>query len=276
MRRAARVSLAALALLSASVALGAEARDDARLSRAVARCTRFAELVACGEALNLRPNNPNLLVAEADALVQRKRPGEAIGVYRNALTVGANRDVVNAKILTAQSLRTSLLESCVAQEGPFAERACESAWLPGAPDEVTVFKRRGFLLQGQDQPGAALDAYLAAARLGPKDRGVARALIALSDSTGRKDAMTLTAVGMALMTLGRPADAITPLRQALRLMPDLMLAKERLRAAEHAAAAAADAGRSAQAASLAQAATAATPIATGATYSNEAEASRSN
>ena len=187
MRSAAPVLLAALALVMARCpSAHAEGRDDARLSRAVTRCTRFAELIACGEALSLRPDSPDLLVAEADALVQLKRPGEAIGVYRNALTVGANRDAVNARIATAQSLRASLLQSCMTQEGPFAERACESAWLPGAPDEVTVFKRRGLLLQAQNQPGAALEAYLSAARLGPKDRGVARALISLSDSTGRQ------------------------------------------------------------------------------------------
>ena len=277
-------SLVGLALWAAGAApTGVESREEARLAHAVTRCTRFAELIACDEALNLKPNNPDLLVAEADALVQLKRAGEAIGVYRNALTVGANRDAVNAKILAAQSLRRSLLENCVTREGPFAARSCEAAWLPGALDEITVFKRRGLLLQGDNQPSAALDAYLAAARLAPKDRGVARAIVALSDATGRKDAVTLTAVGTALMTLGHPADAIGPLREAVRLAPDLAPAKERLRTAQRAAAAAAQAGRATQAADVApaspdaaQTASNADRAAAGGEYSNEAEATRSN
>ncbi|MEA3150076.1 MAG: hypothetical protein QOD56_1015, partial [Gammaproteobacteria bacterium] len=188
MRRAAQplVSVLALLMVVSARAGGTDSREGGRLAHAVTRCTKFAELISCSEALNLKPNDPDLLVAEADALVQLKRPGEAIGVYRNALTVGADRELVGAKIVTAQSLRHSLLESCLTHEGQFAERECESAWLPGAPDEVTVFKRRGFLLQGDGQPAAALDAYMAAARLGPKDRTVARAIVKLGESTGRK------------------------------------------------------------------------------------------
>jgi tetratricopeptide (TPR) repeat protein len=238
-RRAAQPLAALVALLmvfSAKVG-GMDAREEGRFAHAVTRCTKFAELIACSEALNVKPNNPDLLVAEADALVQLKRPGEAIGVYRNALTVGADRELVGAKIVAAQSLRHSLLESCLTREGQSAERECESAWLPGAPDEVMVFKRRGFLLQGEGRPTAALDAYMAAARLGPKDRIVARAVVNLGESTGRKDAPALTAVGTALLALGRPADAVDALRQALRLAPDLATAKERLRIAERAVAA---------------------------------------
>jgi tetratricopeptide (TPR) repeat protein len=186
----------ALAVIAASApaADSPSLREDARLSNATSRCTNSAELIACYEALNMRPNDPDLLVAEGDALVQAKRPGEAVGVYRNALSVGADHAVVNSKIAVAASLRRSLVDTCLTQEGPAAEHACESAWLPGAADEVTLFKRRAQLLQSEDQPAAALDAYMAAARLRPKDRGVAHAIVSLSEVAGRKDTPATTAL----------------------------------------------------------------------------------
>jgi tetratricopeptide (TPR) repeat protein len=210
---------------------------ETRLDAAVSRCTEFSELVSCAAALGMKPNDPRLLVAEGDALVHSRRPGEAIGVYRNAIKSGAVRDSVDPKIAVAQAHRRSLLHECETETGAAAERACESAWLPGAPDEVMVFKRRGLLLQNDNQPGASLDAYLAAARLAPRDRDVAHAVVALSGSADRSDAPTLTARGAALMTLGRPADAILSLREALRLAPDDAGAKVRLRSAEGAVAA---------------------------------------
>jgi tetratricopeptide (TPR) repeat protein len=215
-----------------TVAGGEEGTESTRFSLATFRCTNLAELVSCGAALNMKPNDPDLLIAEAAVLVQLKRPGEAIGVYRNSLRRGATADAVNPKIAAAQSQRHSFLVVCETQVGEVAESACESAWLPGAPDELAVFKRRGLLLQSDDQPSAALDAYLAAARLGPRDRSVARAVVSLSASIDRKDASTLTARGAALMALGHPAEAAASLREALRLAPDLAEAKARLRIAE--------------------------------------------
>jgi tetratricopeptide (TPR) repeat protein len=233
--------LALVAVVAARAASTPASREstaaEARLEAAVSRCTEFSELVSCAAALGIKPNDPRLLVAEGDALVQLRRPGEAIGVYRNAIKSGAVQDSVYPKIAVAQGHRRSLLHECETEGGPAAERACESAWLPGAPDEVMVFKRRGLLLQNDNQPGASLDAYLAAARLAPRDRDVARAVVALCDSTDRSDAPTLTARGAALMTLGRPADAIPSLREALRLAPDYAGAKVRLRIAEGAVAA---------------------------------------
>jgi hypothetical protein len=61
---------------------------------------------------------------------------------------------------------------------------------------------------------------------------VALAIVSLSDSTGRQDALTLAARGAALVTLGRSSEAVGPLRQALRLTPDLAAAKTQLRLAE--------------------------------------------
>jgi tetratricopeptide (TPR) repeat protein len=194
--------------------------EDAGLARARSRCINLMDLISCGDALNRRPNNPQLLVAEADALVQLKRPGEAIGVYRNALTVGASRSVLEPRIAAARALRRALLETCLVKPGTAAEQACEAAWLPGARDEVAVFKRRGALLQSAGASSAALDAYLAAARLAPKDRAVGRAIIALAHTTGRKDAATLAALAAARERL-RAAErrSPTPVR-APALPPD--------------------------------------------------------
>jgi tetratricopeptide (TPR) repeat protein len=208
------------------------ATKNATLSRASFRCAKLADVNSCDDALNMNPDDPALLIAKADALVQLNRPGEAIGIYRGALPASANREALNTKIALAESQRHTFLEACETQAGDAARRACESAWLPGAPDEVTVFKRRGLLLQADNQPSSALDAYMAAARLDPNDRSVAQAILSLSDSTGRQDALTLAARGRALIALGRPSEAQEPLLQALRLAPDLAEAKNQLRIAK--------------------------------------------
>ena len=259
------------------------ATKNATLSRATFRCAKFADINSCDEALSVQPNDPELLMAKADALVQLNRPGEAIGVYRNALPVSANREAVNAKIAVAESQRQTFLDACETKAGDAARRACESAWLPGAPDEGVIFRRRGLLLQADNQPSPALDAYMAAARLDPGDRGVALAIVSLSGSTGRQDALTLAARGRALMTLGRASEALEPLRQALRLAPDLAEAKTELRLAT------ASAGDRGGAPSVKTAALAPQPsavaagtaaansgVAAGRRYSNDAPVTQSN
>jgi tetratricopeptide (TPR) repeat protein len=264
------------------------AAKEAVLSRAIFRCAKLADVNACDDALNMQPDNPELLIAKADALVQLKRPGEAIGIYRSALPVSANREAVNAKIALAESQRHAFLDICETKTGDVARRACESALLAGAPDELTVFKHRGLLLQADNQLSPALDAYMAAAHLDPGDRSVALAIVSLSGSTGRQDALTLAARGRALMTLGRASEALEPLRQALRLAPDLAEAKIQLRLATASAAERSGASNiktavlapqsSAVAASTAVASTAAANpgAAAGRRYSNDAPATRSN
>jgi tetratricopeptide (TPR) repeat protein len=210
------------------------AAQDAKLSRAVFRCSKLAELSSCDEAVNMKPDDSALLIAQADTMVQLKRPGEAIGVYRRAATIAPGIEAVNVKIAAAESERRMLLDTCETKEGEVARRACESAWLPGSPDEEMLFKRRGMLLQADNRPSAALDAYMAAGRLNPGDPSVALAIVSLSDSTGRQDALTLASRGSALLALGRASEAVVPLRQALRLAPDLAGAKAQLQLAERA------------------------------------------
>ena len=142
---------------------------EARLARATSRCAQLAELISCDEALALQPPDAVALTAEADALVVHQRPGEAIGVYRNALRLAPQRAVISAKVASAQAQRKTWLKVCMTQTGDAGRHACEAAWLPGTPDEAAVFKRRGFLLRRENRLGA-LDAYMAAARLRPRDR----------------------------------------------------------------------------------------------------------
>jgi Flp pilus assembly protein TadD len=128
-------------------------------------------------------------------------------------------------------------------------------------------------LRRDSQPGASLDAYLAAARLAPRDREVALAIVALSAGADQSDPPTLTARGAALVTLGRPADAVLTLREALRLVPDDAGAKARLRIAE--AALAAQRRKSAMAAALPSTSPEVGAGDAGA-FSNEAPVTRSN
>jgi tetratricopeptide (TPR) repeat protein len=259
------------------------ATKNATLSRAAFRCAKLADLNSCDDALNVQPNNPDLLVAKADALLQLKRPGEAIGMYRSALPVSANREALDAKIAQAESQRHTFLDTCETKSGEAARQACESAFLPGAPDAVTVFRRRGLLLQADNQSSPALDAYMAAARLDPGDRSVALAIVSLSGSTGRQDALTLAARGRALMALGRASEAIEPLTQALRLAPDLADSKTQLRLAKASGADRSGASSIKTAALVTQpiavaASTAAVNarVAAGRRYSNDAPVTRSN
>jgi tetratricopeptide (TPR) repeat protein len=220
---------------TAAAATAADTRVAETLAVAIQRCTQLSELVSCDAALSMKPNDADLLIAEADVLIQLKRPGEAIGVYRNALRAGAHEDLVKQKIGAAQLQRQTLVRTCMTQAGDVGIRACESAWLPGAPDEVAMFKRRGLLLQ-DGSPAAALDAYMSAARLAPRDREVARAVVNLSSSLDAKGAAILTARGAALITLHRPQDAGIPLRQAVKLAPDMVEARNLLRQADQAVA----------------------------------------
>ncbi|MDP9065069.1 MAG: hypothetical protein M3O06_04280, partial [Pseudomonadota bacterium] len=224
---------AIIAVYHAVPASAATSADAKKLSVATYRCRSLAELVSCDAALNMRPNDPELLMAEADALMKHRRPGEAIGVYRNALKWGASAELVGTDIAAAQVQRKVMVDACQSNAGETGERACEGAWLPGAPDEVALFKRRGLLLRELHHADEALSAYMAAARLAPQDRNVARAVLDLS-AGHRYDAATLLARGSALLTLSRPAEASVEFKRALRLAPNLAEAKLRLRIAERA------------------------------------------
>lgn len=208
------------------------AEEAAKLSRHLLRCNRFADIEACDQALTLRPDDPQVVIAKADALVQANRPAEALMIYARARELDPENAGVEQKITTADARRRDAQTACINTAGQPALQSCQSALAPGREDEFAMRKRIGTLLQSANQPSAALDSYIAASLLKPGDRSIALSIVTLSESTARTDALTLGARGSALLTLGRALDALTPLKQALALSPDLPGAKAQLAKAE--------------------------------------------
>ncbi len=251
------------------------AEEAAKLSHSLLRCTRMGDLDACDQALARQPDDPQIVVAKADALVQAQRPGAALEVYRRAHQLAPQDATVEQKISAAEAQRQAFREACQNDAGQSALHACHSALLPGSEDEFAIRKRTAILLQASNQPSAALDSYIAANLLKRDDRSVALAILALSGSTGRKDALTLAARGSALLTLGRALDALTPLKQAVALSPEIPGAKTQLAQAERLAREEARRKAATAAAERAPPATLAEAPATR-RYSNAAPMNRSN
>lgn len=208
------------------------AEESARLSRHLLRCNRFADIEACDRALTIKPDDPQIVIAKADALVQASRPAEALTIYARARELAPDNADLEPKIATANARRRDALTACMDTTGETALQSCQSALAPGGEDEFAIRKRVGTLLQAANEPSAALDSYISASLLKQDDRSIALSIVTLSESTGRTDALTLAARGSALLTLGRALDALTPLKQALALSPDLPEVKEQLLRAE--------------------------------------------
>lgn len=208
------------------------AEQAAKLSHNLLRCSKLADIEACDTALALKPDDPQILISKADALLKAKRPTDALEVYERARALAPGDATLTQKIAAAESLSGELVNTCMNGAGTAALQACESALVHGSKNEFAVLTRIGTLQQTANQSSAALDSYIAAGLLQPNDRSVALSIVALSASTGRKDAFALAARGSALLTLGRALDALTPLKQALALSPDLPKTKAQLARAE--------------------------------------------
>jgi tetratricopeptide (TPR) repeat protein len=102
----------------------------------------------------------------------------------------------------------------------------------GAPNEFEITVRIAALQQSTNQASQALDSYIAANSLRHGDKGVALAILALLQSTQRKDAIALAARGSSLVTLGRAHEALAPLRQAKALEPELPDIDQQIKSAE--------------------------------------------
>jgi tetratricopeptide (TPR) repeat protein len=198
-----------------------QAEESAKLQRNLLRCTRLADLAACDEALKTRPGDLQILLAKGDALLQGNHAADAVTAYRRALAVSPGSDPIKSKLAVAQVRRQTLVSQCENGSGAPAVEACDAALLHGAEDEFDIDRREGILLQSVNEPEQALDAYIAASVLKQDNQSVALAIVALTQSTGRQDAMALQALGAALLTLGRPADALAALTQAQSLTPTL-------------------------------------------------------
>jgi tetratricopeptide (TPR) repeat protein len=234
-----------------------------------------------------------LVIAKGDALAHGGRPADAILIYLRAASLLPSDDGVKSKLAAAESQREALVSQCEGNADTGAADACQAALLRGSQDEFALLRRRGILLQSLGKPEQALDAFIAANVLKQNDKSVALAIVALTDSTGRRDAMALAARGTSLLTLGRATEALQALRQAQALAPALPKIKVQVAQAEQAArdeakrqtrtASARAAGSNAvvgaggASAEAAKSPTSARVAASGAvTYSNDAGAAHSN
>jgi tetratricopeptide (TPR) repeat protein len=210
----------------------AQAEASARLNRKIERCTRESEVAACDEVLSQQPNNTKILIAKGDALVNAHRPAEASKAYIRASELAPNNTALTGKLQALQSQRQALLKRCTDGDGDAALQACKSVLVKGAPNEFETTVRIALLQQSTNQASQALDSYIAANSLRHGDKGVALAILALLQSTQRKDAIALAARGSSLVTLGRAHEALAPLRQAKALEPELPDIDQQIKTAE--------------------------------------------
>jgi tetratricopeptide (TPR) repeat protein len=196
-----------------------EAEAAARLRRNILRCTQLSDLDACDAVLSVQPTNADIVLAKGNALAKAGRNDEAIAAYTQALQLAPNNNAIAAKLQAAQSQRQANQGHCMDGTGEAALQACQAILVKGAPNEFDLTVRIANLQQSTNRVAQSLDTYIAANALRPGDKSVALAILALLDSTQRKDAVALAARGSALLTLGRPAEAVTPLRQAYALAP---------------------------------------------------------
>ena len=208
------------------------AQEAARLQHSVMRCTKLSDVSACDDALHIKPDDPQLVIAKGDALAQGGRPADAILIYLHAASLLPSDDEVKSKLAAAESQREALVSQCEGNADTAAADACQAALLRGSQDEFALLRRRGILLQSLDKPEQALDAFIAANVLKQNDKSVALAIVALTDSTGRRDAMALAARGSSLLALGRATEALQDLRQAEALAPALPKIKAQLAQAQ--------------------------------------------
>jgi tetratricopeptide (TPR) repeat protein len=152
--------------------------------------------------------------------------------YREGVDQAEASARLNRKVQALQSQRQALLKRCTDGDGDAALQACKSVLVKGAPNEFDITVRLALLQQSTNQTSQALDSYIAANSLRHGDKGVALAILALLQSTQRKDAIALSARGSSLVTLGRAHEALVPLRQAKALEPELPDIDQQIKAAE--------------------------------------------
>src|SRR3984885_4566694 len=210
------------------------AQETAKLQHSTMRCTKLSDVSACDDALHMKPDDPQLVIAKGDALAHGGRPADAILVYLHAGGLVPADEVVKSKLAAAESQREALVSQCEGNADAAAADACQAALLRGSQDEFALLRRRGILFQSLDKPEQALDAFIAANVLKQNDRSVALAIVALTDSTGRRDAMALAARGSSLLTVGRATEGLQALRQAEALAPALPKIKAQVAQAEQA------------------------------------------
>ena len=209
-----------------------QAETNARMNGKMERCTREHEVAACDEVLSQQPNNTKILIAKGDALMKEHRAVEAWKAYIRASELAPSDTALTGKLQALRSQRQAVLKRCTDGDGDAALQACKSVLVKGASNEFEITVRIALLQQSTNQASQALDSYIAANSLRHGDKGVALAILALLQSTQRKDAIALVARGSSLVTLGRAHEALAPLRQAKALEPELPDIDQQIRTAE--------------------------------------------
>lgn len=198
-----------------------QAEIGARVSRNLLRCSRLGDLAACDEALKLKPDDIDVLIAKGDAQLKAGKPADAEQTYRRARQIAPDNAKAGTQLAAAQAQRQEALAICREKSDDAAVAACQSALLRGADDEFSVHTRLAQIYQQRNQPAAALTSYIAANSLKRGDRNVALGIVALTDANSHRDAVTWAARGSALLTLKRGTDALAALRQAQALAPGM-------------------------------------------------------
>ena len=255
-----------------------QAEVAARVSRNLLRCSRLGDLTACDEALKLKPDDVEILIAKGDAQLKADKPADAEQTYKRAKQLAPDDAKANTQLAAAHAQRLAALSGCQTGSDDAALASCQAALLRGAEDEFAVHTRVAQIYQQRNQPGPALTSYIAANSLKHGDRNVALGIVALTDSAPPRDAVTWAARGAALLTLKRGSEALAALRQAQTLAPGIPELRAQLAQAEtlvknEKPRVAAAAGA---AATLVADAGAGVPAAPARRYSNSAEPSRSN
>jgi tetratricopeptide (TPR) repeat protein len=256
-----------------------EAEATARIARKTLHCTRLGDIAACDDVLKQQPRNIEIVLAKADALVKQHRSIDALAAYERAAQLAPGNPTISAKVEALKSERLAVLKRCTDGNGDTALQACMASLIKGAPNEFDITLRIAMLQQSTNQPAQALDSYIAANSLRHGNKEVALAILALLDSTRRKDGVALAARGSSLVTLGRASEAIASFRQAYALAPDLPEISKQLSAAETLARAESPARKEAQpraTPAVASAEAVAEAVPAPPSYSNAAAATRSN
>ena len=252
-----------------------QAEVAARVSRNVLRCSRLGDLNACDEALKLKPNDLDILMAKGDAQLAAGKPADAEQTYLRARQFAPDEAKLGTQLAAAQSQRQAALASCQKGTGDAALAACQAALLRGADDEFTVHTRLAQIYQQRNQPAAALNAYIAANSLRRGDRSVALGIVAITDADPHRDAVASAARGSALLTLRRGTEALAALRQAQALAPAMPDLRNQIVQAQTLARVEAKARTSESAAATPTRVAETAPAQPAKKYSNETEASRS-
>jgi len=198
-----------------------QAEVAARVSRNLLRCSRLGDLAACDEALKLKPDDVEMLIAKGDAQLKAGKPADALQTYQRAKQVAPDNAKAGTQLAAAQAQRLAALSTCRTGSDDAALAACQAALLRGADDEFAVHTRLAQLYQQRNQPAAALRSYIAANALKRGDRNVALGLVALTDGGGNRDAVAWAARGSALLTLQRGSEALSAFQHAQTLAPGM-------------------------------------------------------